>query len=275
MLNRLAPILTAFVFTLMAVSAGASLSDAKIAVGPFHGQSLKSVVSKSVSPRAVDEAFAFYDRYEGSRRSAVMYTLGRLPGTKALGYQCFQGRPDCETKVVSQTLFENKSYLVIFDLNESSMKPRLHIVNIQTGEVSSLFAAHGKESGCAKDLTRACRFISDRDSEASPLGFFLTGDLFFGERGWTIEMSGLQAAAPGVSRNDVPTTIVIHAADYATPEFRRKRGFTGRSYGCPAMSPDDVDTWKDRLKGGALFYFFHNSLPKNFAPVSALEKDSV
>lgn len=257
------------VLSLLPLAAEAGLSDLSIESGPRQGQSLMSVVSEKVPARAVREAFAFFDKYQGQSRSALMYSIGPI-APKLQGYQCDNTGVDCKTKTVIQQLFQNKQFIVIFDLNETSMKPRLHIVNLGTGEVKSLFAAHGKQSSCPKDPTRACKFISDRDSEASPLGFFLTGEVFFGEVGWTVEMSGLQGSALGATRNDVPTTIVMHGAAYASPEFRRTRGFMGRSYGCPALSYDDIRMWKDRLSKGALFYFFHNSLPTTAAPASSI-----
>ena len=148
------------------------------------------------------------------------------------------------------------------------MTPRFHMVNLNTGDVISLFASHGKGSTCENDPARACTFISNRDSESSPLGFFTTAQPYFGDEGWTIPMIGLQGPYPGTERNDVPTTIVIHGAPYASSEFRKKHGYMGRSLGCPSLSFQDIKTWKDELKDGVLFYFFHDSLPLENAPVS-------
>lgn len=257
--------------TVSAFSAQAGLLEAKIQSGPNQGAGLYEVVSRKVPARALNEAFSFFDRYNGMKRSALVYSLTPKPGNSKLSiYDCDSTGVICKTEFIRQELFANKQFLVVFDLNQTSMLPRLHIVNLQSGEVTSLYASHGKESSCANDPTRACKFISHRDSEASPLGFFITGHTYFGEVGWTIPLNGIQGEAPGVLRNDVPTTIVIHGATYASPEFRRSRGFMGRSHGCPAISYNDLDAWKDRLQDGALFYFHHDSLPRELAPVSYL-----
>ncbi len=249
--------------------AQAGLLEMKIQTGSHQGESLSAVVSQKVPARAVNEAFAFYDRYTGTKRSALIYSIGPEKNKPNLSdFVCNSARTVCQTETVHQTLFANTRYLVIFDLNQSSMKPRLHIVDLTTGDVTSIFASHGKGSTCPGDITRACTFISNRDSDDSPLGFFTTGHTYFGDDGWTIPMIGLQGSALGVERNDVPTTIVIHGASYASSEFRRAHGYMGRSLGCPALSFDDIKTWKDRLQDGALFYFFHDSLPTTPAPVS-------
>lgn len=252
-----------------ALTAQAGLLESKVQSGTHQGENLLALVSQKVPARAVKDAFGFYDRYEGTKRTALIYSVGSEKNKPNVSdFVCDSTGVICRTETVQQTLFANTRYLVIFDLNQSSMTPRLHIVDLTTGDVTSLFASHGKGSTCPKDITRACTFISNRDSESSPLGFFVTGHTYFGEDGWTVPVVGLQASAAGVERNDVPTTIVIHGASYASPDFRRAHGYMGRSLGCPALSFDDIKAWKDRLQDGALFYFFHNSLPETSAPVS-------
>jgi|GEM_PF-268322 len=247
----------------------ASLLEATIAQGPHQGESLLSVVSQTLPARAVHDAFTFFDTNQGVKRSALVYsTAPNAAKPPVTTYVCDKAGIVCKKEIVQQTLFANSRYLIIFDLNQSSMTPRFHIVDLTTGEVTSLFASHGKESTCPNDMTRACKFISDRDSGATPLGFFLTGHTFFGQDKWEIPLIGLQGPAVGAERNDVPSTIVIHGAPYASAAFRQLHGYMGRSLGCPALSFDDILAWKDRLQDGALFYFFHDSLPAQLAPVS-------
>lgn len=263
-------LLLALVISLSALTAKANLLDAVITVGPNRGETLLATVSKKVPARAVEEALTFFDKNNGVRRTALIFPIAPVPPTNTLeDYICNMPPYACSSESVVQKLFENRRFIVIFDLNQSSMRPRFHIVDLMTGDVTSLHAAHGKGSTCANDPSRACNFISDRDSEASPLGFFATGKSHkvVKER-WVIPLVGLQGAGPGASRNDVPSTIVIHGAPYASPEFRRAHGYMGRSHGCPAITYSEIAAWKDRLQGGALFYFFHDSLPREAAPAS-------
>ena len=259
-----------FILSTCTLAANASLKDAVISVGSNRGLSLLATVSKKVPARAVEEAFTFFDKNEGVRRTALIYPIAPVPPTNTFeDYICNLAPYECGGVSLVQRLFENQRFMVIFDLNASSMKPRFHIVDLVTGDVTSLYASHGKGSTCANDPSRACKFISDRDSEASPLGFFVTAQSHkLAKARWVIPLIGLQSAASGASRNDVPSTIVIHGAPYASAAFRRAHGYMGRSLGCPALAFSDIAAWKDRLQGGALFYFFHDSLPHESAPAS-------
>src|SRR5262249_13878496 len=82
-------------------------------------------------------------------------------------------------KVDTEVAVRSQRYMVIFDLNLHASLPRLHIINLQTGYIRSVLASHGRGSDCGgKRVGYACKFISDRESEASPLGFFATDELF-------------------------------------------------------------------------------------------------
>jgi hypothetical protein len=256
--------IAAFLIAIIAVTAGSisparagSLEDYVIPSGPHAGQKLIDVVrnDKSHIPhRAIQEAFDFFDRYRGTSRSFKYLSLGPDPGNGNV------------TELFSNVLtgtgptIGNPRYMVIFDLDLNSSLPRLHLIDLTTGEIVSVQAAHGKGSECGAGF--ACKFISDRDSDASPLGFFSTGTLYTGENeerqiGPTIRLNGLEGASNGFSGNDFPSTIVIHGAPYVS------NGHAGHSLGCPALNPTVIGELKDKLKDGALFYFYHASLDFN------------
>jgi hypothetical protein len=52
-------------------------------------------------------------------------------------------------------------------------------------------------------------------------------------------------------------SIVVHGADYATPEFVRRHGRLGRSWGCPALDPAVHRDVIDAIRNGtALFAYY-------------------
>lgn len=228
-----------------------SLGDVVITSGPNVGKRLSVVLraSKSKIPEhAIDDAIKFFDKYKSTSRNYGHLALEPTPKTHYVG---FTG----EVLRTSGSTIGNTKYMVIFDLNRHSSQKRLHIINVETGAVESVEAAHGIESDCGgakKGFT--CKFISDSDSKASPLGFFATGELYTGEKGSQIRLNGLEKRSNGFSGNDIPSTIVIHKAPYVSV------GHAGRSEGCPALSADVMAKVKDKLKDGALFYFYHSSL---------------
>lgn len=198
---------------------------------------------------AVEQAFAFFDRYAGTTRSynyrGVHPVAGR-PGFEYLGGVSSATGPT----------IGNQRLMVIFDLNLHSSLKRLHVINIETGDIDSFVAAHGLESDCgSRRPGYACNFVSDQESRATPLGFFMANRLYNSEsHGGAITLVGLEKSSSGFSGNDVPTEVVIHSAPYV------RESSAGRSNGCPAVSEANIGWFRQNVKDGALFYFFHSSL---------------
>lgn len=239
----------------------ASIGDRVLQSGAHAGQKLMKVVEAYTIPgqsggsrihipsKAIRDAFDFYDRYEGTNRyyshEGIIAAEGK-PGFEALG----------GVQSTTGPTIGNQNYIVIFDLNLHSSLKRLHVIDLRSGDIDSFEAAHGSESDCgSRKPGYACSFISDRDSKASPLGFFATGRSYNSvAHGEAVTMIGLEKSNSGFSGNDVPTTIVIHKANYV------KEGYAGRSSGCPAVSHANIGWIVNNLANGVLFYFYHESL---------------
>lgn len=237
-----------------------SLADRTIRSGPRAGQKLITIIDKYTVPGesggapvhipalAVEQTFNFFDRYANTTRT---YThKGLRPADGRPGFESLAG-------VVTTTgpTIANQDLIVIFDMNQRSSVKRLHVINIQNGEIKSFEAAHGAESECSGRPGFACRFVSDRDSSASPLGFFIAEDIYNSvKHGDAITLVGLEKSSNRFSGNDVPSTIVIHSADYVYA------GHAGRSNGCPAVSEANIGWIRENVVGGALFYFYHSQL---------------
>lgn len=250
-------ILSSFIFTFQA--AAAPLRERVIRSGPHAGQKLIDVVEDYTVPgeslgarvhipsKALRDAFNFFDRYAGTTREYNYIGVNlKSPGLQYLG----------GIKTTTGPTIAKQRYMAIFDLNLKSSLKRLHVINLETGEVRSAEVAHSYTTDCgSKKPGYACSFISHVDSESTPLGFFSTGEVYNGEEhGEALTMNGLELVSNGFEGNNVPSTIVIHRASYVF------EGHAGRSHGCPAVSKDNIAWVRNNLRDGALFYFYHARL---------------
>ena len=76
----------------------------------------------------------------------------------------------------------------------------------------------------------------------------MTRSWYRGKFGTSIRLDGLDAS----NSNALPRAIVMHQANYATPEHVDRFGRLGRSNGCFAMGPEQFDRALIDLSGGRL-----------------------
>jgi len=143
---------------------------------------------------------------------------------------------------------DNKKWITIFDIGEHSGNRRMFIINMETGDVSSIHTSHGKKSDLDHDGI-ATSFSNTNGSNKSSLGFMLTAETYYGKHGLSLRLDGLE------SRNSRARAraIVVHGASYVDPSWSKM----GRSLGCPAVSMANRDWVIGRIKEGSLFYIFH------------------
>jgi len=137
----------------------------------------------------------------------------------------------------------------IADYSLHSAKPRFHIVDLESGKISSLLVAHGKGSD-RKHTGWLKNFSNVPGSEASSGGAYVTSHTYTGKHGLSQRLKGLDAS------NDLAEAraIVIHGAWYAEPTMVKAHGKLGRSQGCFAFSESDLDQVLAKLKPGHLLY---------------------
>ncbi|MCC2679477.1 MAG: hypothetical protein K0R29_2053 [Pseudobdellovibrio sp.] len=274
------------IFICLAVADAEPLRSRVFTSGPNAGKKLTDVLTSytarnhdgeviRIPPKSITDALAFFDSHSATNRRYEQMVLTADPENP--------GKSVFMTQLESNQgpTIENQKYIVIFDLNSKASSKRLHIINTETGEVDSVEASHGRDTDCGGDrLGWACRFISDRESEGTPLGFFTTGEMFNGNHGGSLRMNGLEGSFRQCRRNSkgiyetcpgniLPTTIIIHSASYVM------EGHAGRSHGCVAVSEPNMARFREKLRDGALFYFYHNSLDTQVRqPVSGLITES-
>lgn len=142
----------------------------------------------------------------------------------------------------------NPQFLTIADFSKPSSEKRLFVINMEKMElVFQSLVAHGRNSG----KLMAEKFSNKLESYQSSLGFFITGNIYKGKHGISLQLEGIET---GINDKAKQRAIVIHGADYVNEELIKKQGYIGRSLGCPAVPPNQVKDIIQTIKGSSLFY---------------------
>jgi hypothetical protein len=147
-------------------------------------------------------------------------------------------------------MIRNTDVLSIIDFSLPSNQKRLFIIDMLNGRLLfNTFVAHGRNSG----KLMATRFSNRTNSFMSSLGFYLTGDPFFGSHGYSLTLQGLEA---GWNDHAFSRRIIMHPADYVSEEHIQQSGFLGRSEGCPAIPEMLNAPIIDEIKGGSCLFLY-------------------
>ena len=137
----------------------------------------------------------------------------------------------------------------IADFGVHSAQPRFHFANLENGTVQSFRVAHG--TGSDPDHDGWLKWFSNEPgSNATSRGAYISWEWYTGRYGTSVRLGGLDPD----NSNALDRLIVMHAADYATPEHVERWGRLGRSNGCFALAPDDFLVALAQLSGGRLLY---------------------
>jgi len=202
----------------------------------LSGNSFVKTTVNTVNTAAVSKTIALYDamklkRY-GLNKSAFEYAFK--------GYQY----------LLSKKKLGHHSVLSICDFSLSSRRKRLFIIDVdQQKLLINTYVAHGRKSGA--EYARS--FSNSPESHMSSLGFYVTGDPFVGQHGYSLKLEGMEK---GWNDNALGRSIIMHPAKYVSEAYIRQRGFCGRSEGCPAI-PQELDkAIIDSIRGGSCLFIF-------------------
>ncbi len=144
----------------------------------------------------------------------------------------------------------NQRYLTIADFSKPSSEKRLFIIDINKMElVLQTLVAHGRNSG----TLFAKAFSNKNESYQSSLGFYITGDIYRGKHGMSLQLSGIES---GINDNAKKRAIVMHGANYVNNQLIKQQGYIGRSLGCPAVPQNEVKEIIQTIKGASLLYIY-------------------
>jgi hypothetical protein len=150
----------------------------------------------------------------------------------------------------STGLLLNNRILSIVDFSLPSSKKRLFIIDMEDGKLLfNTFVAHGRNSG--RDV--ATKFSNRAHSFQSSLGFYVTGETYHGQHGYSLRLLGLEK---GINDNALNRGIVMHAAPYVNEISAEKRGCIGRSEGCPAIPVDIHRPVIETIKNGTCLFVY-------------------
>lgn len=161
----------------------------------------------------------------------------------------------------------NAAVLSIADFSFSSKKKRLWIVDLKSKRLLlNTWVAHGQGSG--NDL--ATKFSNRNNSHQSSLGFYVTGEVYYGKHGRSIRLDGMDKGFNNKARE---RAIVIHGASYVSEQAILGLNRLGRSHGCPAVPAELADRVIDLIKGKSVL-FVHADVD-NYASAYLNEKTAV
>jgi len=144
----------------------------------------------------------------------------------------------------------NDSVISIVDFSLSSGKKRLFVIYLKNFKVLyNTYVAHGRNSG----TEFANEFSNDPESFKSSLGFYVTGDTYKGEHGFSLHLEGEEQ---GINDNAYSRSIVMHSASYVNESYVRSKGYIGRSLGCPALPQKIYKPIINKIKNGTCLFLY-------------------
>lgn len=143
-----------------------------------------------------------------------------------------------------------KNLVTIIDYTKPSSEKRFYVIDLENKKLLfESYVAHGKNSG----ENFVTSFSNESNSLQSSLGFFLTAETYIGENGYSMKLDGLEK---GINDNARSREIVIHGAEYVSPEYIKKYGRLGRSWGCPALPSETSKVIIDKISNGSCIFIY-------------------
>jgi len=144
----------------------------------------------------------------------------------------------------------DKQILTIIDFSLSSKKKRMWVMDMAKNKILyHTVVSHGKNTGSEF----ATHFSNKKNSLESSLGFFITGETYFGKNGLSLFIDGMEKQFNSNARERY---VVIHGATYANPSVIKNLGRLGRSYGCPALPMAVSQEIIDLIKNKSVLYIY-------------------
>lgn len=146
-----------------------------------------------------------------------------------------------------------KDILTLVDYSLSSKVNRLWVIDLKNNIILfQSLVSHGRNSG----NEFAAKFSDKPESYQSSLGFYVTGETYYGKHGYSLRLDGMEK---GVNSNARARAIVVHGADYVSEKFAQQNGRLGRSLGCLALSQDLTKEVIDTIKNKSCLFVYYPS----------------
>ena len=139
--------------------------------------------------------------------------------------------------------------LAIGDLARPSEERRLWVVDLEKRMSWRTRVTHGSATGGRW----ATSFSNVPESHQTSLGLYRASERYTGRHGASMRLDGLQESNDRARGR----AIVVHPADYAGDAWVAEHGRAGRSWGCPAVPPEDSARLIDALADGGALWLGH------------------
>ncbi|WP_058530245.1 murein L,D-transpeptidase catalytic domain family protein [Legionella rubrilucens] len=144
-----------------------------------------------------------------------------------------------------------KPVLTVIDYSLPSYKQRMWIFDLRKERLLyNTYVAHGKNSGM--DVPH--HFSNRPSSKETSLGTYVTRDTYYGSKGLSLNLQGLER---GFNDNAYSRRVVIHGAWYVEPDFIKRAGRAGRSWGCPSIAKTLARPVINTIKGGSVVFAYY------------------
>lgn len=145
-----------------------------------------------------------------------------------------------------------RGIISIIDYRKSCNEKRFYVIDLINKKVLyHTLVAHGRHSG----VIYARDFSNEPGSFKSCLGFFVTGDIYDGDHGYSLRLYGKEKGFNDKAR---ARRIIVHGAYYVRRSFIEQNGRIGRSQGCPALPAGPHIDIIDTIVGGTCFFQFYD-----------------
>lgn len=144
-----------------------------------------------------------------------------------------------------------KPVLTVIDYSLPSSAQRMWVFDVVKKRLLyKTYVAHGQNSG----MNVANHFSNQASSKATSLGTFVTKDTYMGHKGYSLNLQGLEK---GFNDNAYNRRVVVHGAWYVEPDFIKKTGRAGRSWGCPSIAQSLAKPVINTIKGGSVLFAYY------------------
>jgi hypothetical protein len=144
-----------------------------------------------------------------------------------------------------------KPVLTVIDYSLPSSKQRMWVFDMSHEKLLyNTYVAHGRNSG----VDTPHHFSNQPSSKETSLGTYVTRDTYVGSKGYSLNLQGLEK---GFNDNAYSRRVVIHGAWYVEPDFIKRSGRAGRSWGCPSIAKTLAKPVINTIKGGSVVFAYY------------------
>ena len=144
-----------------------------------------------------------------------------------------------------------KNLIMVVDFSLPSTEKRLWLIDTKNNTyILHTHVAHGMNSG----NIYATEFSDNKGTHESSLGSFVTNNKYNGHHGPSLRIIGLDK---GINDLAAQRNVIIHSAEYVTPEFQKKYTRIGRSDGCFAVNPKVINHLIEKTQKNTLIFAYH------------------